>query len=79
MYFIPGCPFNQSNDIRVQQRFPASERDVRNAEGGHFIYRQQRFFRIGENLGGLLPDIAKRAFSDASIGKREFRTTDFTG
>src|ERR1700694_5692853 len=60
------------NDVRVQERFPARESDMGNAEVGKFINSQQPFLLIDELPGSLLPDVAEAAFSNAYIGNGKF-------
>src|SRR5579864_9486252 len=60
------------DDVGVNQRFPAGESDVGNAEVSKFIDSRQPFLFIDELPGSLLPDVAEAAFSNAYIGNGKF-------
>ena len=51
------------NDVGVNERFPARESDMGNAEVGKFINRQQPPLLIDELPGSLLPDVAEAALA----------------
>jgi hypothetical protein len=61
------------NDVGVNQRLPAGEGDMGNAEVSKFINSRQPFLLIDELPGSLLPDVAEAAFSNAYIGNGKFR------
>jgi hypothetical protein len=71
---VAGSAFlREINDVGVNQRLPAGESDMGNAEVSKFINSRQPFLLIDELPGSLLPDVAEAAFGNAYIGNGKFR------